>query len=102
MLIDVSKLSDVTDYFLICSADSARGVKTIVEHIEKTLSEHGEKTIGVEGTGEGTWVLIDAVDVVVHVFYHSIRDFYDIEGLWMDAPKVDLNFLENERASTQA
>ncbi|MEW6145992.1 MAG: ribosome silencing factor [Thermodesulfobacteriota bacterium] len=92
VLLDVSSTSDITDYFLICSANSTRGVKTIVDNIEKTLGEAGEKIIGIEGYSEGNWVLIDSADVVAHVFYEPNRKFYDIESLWIDAPRVKTSF----------
>lgn len=91
MLLDVRSTSDVTDYFLICSANSTRGVKTIVDNIKKTLEESGEKVIGIEGYSEGNWVLIDSADVVAHVFYEPYRKFYDIESLWIDAPRVKIS-----------
>ncbi len=93
-VIEIKALSDIADYFLVCSADSDRGVKTIVDNIEQKLKEIGERAIGVEGYTEGRWVLIDAVDVVVHVFYEPVRRFYDIEGLWIDAPRIKLPFEE--------
>lgn len=96
VLIEVKSASDVTDYFLVCSANSDRGVKTIVESIEQKLKELGEKIIGIEGYSEGKWVLIDSADVVAHVFYEPLRNFYDIESLWIDAPRVDLPFDEGE------
>lgn len=67
-------------------------MKTIVDNIEEELKTMGEKPIGIEGYTEGKWVLIDAADVVVHVFYEQLRSFYDIEGLWIDAPRVELTF----------
>jgi ribosome-associated protein len=91
-VIEIKALSDIADYFLVCSADSDRGVKTIVDNIEQKLKEIGERAIGVEGYAEGKWVLIDAADVVVHVFYEPVRRFYDIEGLWIDAPRIKLSF----------
>ncbi|MGE5446494.1 MAG: ribosome silencing factor [Ignavibacteriales bacterium] len=91
-VIEIKALSDIADYFLVCSADSDRGVKTIVDNIEQKLKEMGERAIGVEGYTEGKWVLIDAADVVVHVFYEPVRRFYDIEGLWIDAPRIKLPF----------
>lgn len=91
-VIEIKALSDIADYFLVCSADSDRGVKTIVDNIEQSLKEMGERAIGVEGYTEGKWVLIDAADVVVHVFYEPVRRFYDIEGLWIDAPRIKLPF----------
>lgn len=95
MLLDVSTTSDITDFFLVCSANSTRGVKTIVDNIEKTLEEAGQKIIGIEGYSDGNWVLIDSADVVAHVFYEPSRKFYDIESLWIDAPRVKISF-ENE------
>ncbi|MBI2486854.1 MAG: ribosome silencing factor [Deltaproteobacteria bacterium] len=92
ILIDMKKLTDVTDYFIICSADSDRGVKTIADNIQKKLKELGDKVIGIEGYTEGKWVLIDTTDVVIHVFYDPLRKFYDLEGLWIDAPRIRLPF----------
>ena len=89
-LIEIKALSDIADYFLVCSADSDRGVKTIVDNVEQKLKQMGERAIGVEGYTEGRWVLIDAADVVVHVFYEPLRRFYDIEGLWIDAPRIKI------------
>lgn len=92
VVIEVKSSSDVTDYFLICSANSTRGVKTIVDNIEKRLKEMGEKIIGTEGYSEGHWVLVDSADVIAHVFYEPFREFYDLESLWIDAPRVKLSF----------
>ena len=96
VLIEVKSSSDVTDYFLVCSANSDRGVKTIVDGIEQKLKELGEKVLGIEGYSEGKWVLIDSADVVAHIFYEPLRDFYDIESLWIDAPRVELPFEEDQ------
>lgn len=96
VLIEVKSSSDVTDYFLVCSANSDRGVKTIVDSIEQRLKELGEKVLGIEGYSEGNWVLIDSADVVAHIFYEPLRDFYDIESLWIDAPRVELPFEEGQ------
>ena len=92
MVLDIRELSDVADYFIICSADSDRGVKTIVENIEEELEEMGERALGIEGYTDSRWVLIDAADVVVHVFYEPVRKVYNIEDLWVDAPRVELPF----------
>ena len=91
---EMKALSNVTDYFIVCSADSDRGVRTIVDNIEKKLKEIRQKIIGTEGYTEGNWVLVDAVDVVVHVFYEPLRMFYDIEGLWIDCPRIEPSFEE--------
>jgi len=92
VILEVKSSSDVTDYFLICSANSDRGVKTIVDGIEQKLKDMGEKIIGIEGYSEGNWVLIDSADVVAHIFYEPLRGFYDLESLWIDAPRIDLPF----------
>jgi ribosome-associated protein len=89
---DMKSLTDLADYFIVCSADSDRGVKTIVDNIEKKLRELGCRVLGVEGYTEGKWVLIDAMDIVIHVFYEPVRAFYDLEGLWIDAPRIKLPF----------
>jgi ribosome-associated protein len=96
VILKMTRLSDFADYFVICSADSDRGVKTIVENIERKCKELGEKILGTEGLKESKWVLIDSVDVIVHVFYEPIREEFDIESLWNEAPRVDLPF-EQER-----
>lgn len=95
-MLEVKSTSDVTDYFLVCSANSDRGVKTIVDNIERQLKESGQKIIGIEGYKEGQWVLVDSADVVAHVFYEPLREFYNIESLWIDAPRVELSF-EDDR-----
>lgn len=94
-VIEMKTLSNVTDYFVICSADSDRGVKTIVENIERKLKEVGQRVIGIEGYKEGKWVLVDALDVVAHVFYEPLRKFYDLEGLWIDSPRIGVPFDEH-------
>lgn len=98
VILDVHLLTDVTDFIVVCSADSDRGVKTIVDNIEKKFKLMGKRPLGVEGYTEGKWVLFDAGDVVVHVFYQPVRDFFDIEGLWIDAPRIELPL---ERVPTQ-
>jgi ribosome-associated protein len=89
-LLDVSKLTSVADYFLICTGRSDTQVRAIAQHLEESLEAEGIRPLAVEGYPRGQWVLIDYGDVVVHVFYQPIRAFYDIEGLWMRAPHVRL------------
>ncbi|HET6498611.1 MAG TPA: ribosome silencing factor, partial [Coriobacteriia bacterium] len=88
--IDVAELLVVTDYFVICTGRNDRQVRTIAEEVEARLKNAGLRAIGVEGAGEGTWVLIDFADVVVHVFQPQERDFYRLEKLWSDAPRLPL------------
>lgn len=76
----------VTDYFIICHGDSTTQVRAIVDHIEEECIKQGwRKNITVEGRTNGEWALVDLGDVVVHVFLHEKRDFYQLEDLWSDA-----------------
>jgi ribosome-associated protein len=87
VMLDLRELPDaVADFFIICEADNTTQVKAIAEHIAETTREKcGEKPWHLEGLQNMEWVLIDYVDVVVHVFYKKMRTFYNIEQLWGDA-----------------
>jgi ribosome-associated protein len=89
VILDVRDVIVITDYFVIATGGTQRQVRTIVEAVEKALRDRGERPIRREGEAEGRWVLLDYVDVVVHVFGEEERDFYDLERLWRDAPTVD-------------
>ena len=89
-LIRVREITSIADYFLICSGRSDRQVQSIGRGIEENLRKQGVRPLSVEGVTRGHWVLMDYSDVVVHVFYQPVREFYDLEGLWADAPRVDL------------
>ncbi|MCW8810181.1 MAG: ribosome silencing factor [Ignavibacteriaceae bacterium] len=84
--IDLSKLVSFTDYFVICSADSDTQVKAISDQVDKALSDEGIKCWHKEGLKALSWVLMDYVDVVVHIFKKEAREFYNLEKLWGDAP----------------
>ena len=84
--IDLRKLVAFTDYFVVCSADSDVQVKAIADQVDKVLSEQGIKCWHREGLKALTWVLLDYVDVVVHIFKKDARQFYNLEKLWGDAP----------------
>jgi ribosome-associated protein len=88
VLLHVENLTSVSDYFLITSGNSTRQVQAITRHLQKTLREAGLRPYGTEGEQEGHWVLMDYGDVVVHIFYQPLREFYDLEGLWIEAPEV--------------
>jgi ribosome-associated protein len=90
-ILDVHGLIVITDYFVICSASTERQVKTIVEEVEKALRGLERKPVRREGETEGRWVLLDYVDIVVHVFADEEREYYDLERLWRDAPRVELD-----------
>jgi len=88
-VLDVRDLIVITDYFVIASGTTERQVRTIVEEVEKALRGRGVKPARREGESEGLWVLLDFVDVVVHVFRDEEREFYDLERLWRDAPTIE-------------
>jgi ribosome-associated protein len=88
VILDVRDIIVITDYFVIATGGTARQVRTIVEAVEKALRDQGERPTRREGESEGRWVLLDYVDVVVHVFAEEEREFYDLERLWRDAPLV--------------
>jgi len=84
--IDLRNLVSFTDYFVICSADSDTQVKAIADEVDKVLSDDGIKCWHKEGLKALSWVLLDYVDVVVHIFKKDSREFYNLEKLWGDAP----------------
>jgi ribosome-associated protein len=86
----VADLLIVTDYFVIATGANDRQVKVIADTIEERLREAGVKPVGREGERENTWVLLDFGDLVVHVFQPEEREFYRLEKLWSDAPRLDL------------
>ena len=89
-LIDVKGKSSVTDLMFIVSGRSTRHVKSIADNLITKLKKNKMKPIGVEGYSSSEWILLDYIDVVVHVFQKSKREFYDLEGLWGDAKKIEL------------
>lgn len=89
-VVDVGKLTSIADYLVICSGRSDRQVQGIAQAIEEALGEVGSRPISVEGMRRGQWVLLDFADVIVHVFYEPVREFYDLERLWEHAARVQL------------
>jgi len=89
VVLDVRKISSVTDYFVICSGSSEPHLRAIVNEIsDRLFDEHGEKPRAHDGAAQGNWVVLDYVDVIVHVMHPETRERFDLEGLWSDAPKV--------------
>jgi ribosome-associated protein len=87
---DVSEQLVITDVFLLCSAANDRQVRAIVEAIEENLRKAGAKPVRREGEREGRWVLLDYLDIVVHVQHAEERTFYALERLWKDCPQIQL------------
>lgn len=88
VILDIQGLSVIADYFVIASGNSEKQVQAIADGVKDNLQEAGVDVRGMEGYDQGRWVLIDAGDVVIHVFHREERDFYDLERLWGDARTV--------------
>ncbi|SDN53012.1 ribosome silencing factor [Allokutzneria albata] len=91
VVLDVSDQLVITDCFVIASAPNERQVDAIVENVEEKMREAGSKPVRREGAREGRWVLLDFVDVVVHVQHAEERTFYALEKLWKDCPRIEFD-----------
>lgn len=91
-ILNLSELPNaVTDFFVICSGDSNTQVESIAQSVQRTTrGDLKEKPWHEEGTRNAEWVLLDYVNVVVHVFYKDVRSFYNLESLWADAERIDI------------
>lgn len=87
VLIRLAKLTSLTDYFLIVSAGSRKQVKAIAEAILEDANHRGIPRLSMEGVQQSGWALLDYGDVIVHIFQKAVREFYDLEGLWAEAPR---------------
>jgi len=88
MVLDLRGLSSITDYFIIATGTSDRQIRTVADHLLKTAKEKTLRPLGVDGYEYAHWILIDFVDVMVHLFAPDYRQLYDLELLWGDAPRV--------------
>lgn len=92
VVLEVGDIIGITEYFVICSANNTRQVRTVVDEIEEQVRVlDGGKPRATEGREDAQWVLIDYGDVVVHVFLAETREYYELERLWADAPRVELS-----------
>lgn len=94
------KVANFCDYFVICSASSQRRANAIAELIEEKFSEKGFVKTSSEGKREGVWVLLDYSDVVIHIFFKDVREYYALDRLWADAKRV--NVRTSRKANTKA
>lgn len=97
MLLDLRGIATFTDFFLICNGASSRQVRAIADRIEERLGGRRYTLLHKEGYEEATWVLLDYVDLVVHVFSPETRNYYDLERLWADAPKLDIKAISTSK-----
>ena len=88
LALDVSTRTSIADVFVICSVGSARQAQAVADEVDRALVAIGRKALSVEGYQQGTWVLLDYGDVVLHVFNEERREYYSLERLWGDAPAV--------------
>lgn len=97
-LIEITDVSTLADYFLICTATSGTHVKALCDAVEEAMDQAGEPMLSREGHRSGTWVLMDFGCLVVHVFTQETRAFYDLERLWQDGKTVNLSSILGENA----
>ena len=90
VVLDVGGISSFTDTFVIASGKSSRQVSAVAEHVIDSLKKEGIRPLGVEGLQQGHWVLIDYGACIMHIFFEPIREFYDLEGLWSDAKRIEI------------
>ena len=88
---DIGALTSYADVVIVVTATSQRQAAAIAEHLYIKMKQTNHMPLGVEGMKEGSWALLDFGDVIIHIFNRETREFYDIEGLWSDAPRLDLS-----------
>jgi ribosome-associated protein len=98
-ILRVKEVCSFTDYFVICSGGSDRQVQALADAIREDMKSAGILPLGVEGEKIGKWILLDYADVVVHVFYEPVREFYNLEQLWPDVPRMDVDVNLSELAT---
>jgi ribosome-associated protein len=90
VILDLKKLTSATDYFVLCSADSDTQVKAIADSVDDGMEELGERVWHKEGYHSQRWIVLDYVDVVVHIFHKEERSFYNLDRLWGDAKRTEV------------
>jgi ribosome-associated protein len=92
-LLDVGELTSYTNYLLIVTATSDRHARALADYMTEQLKLKTIKPLGVEGHDTGQWILLDYSDVIVHIFQETTRDYYDLDGLWIDAESLPIEDL---------
>jgi ribosome-associated protein len=91
VILDMRPACIFTDFFVVCSGGNPRQTKAIVDEVRERLKGEGIRPLSIDGAADGTWILADYLDVVLHVFTPDTRDFYGLEELWGDVPSVELD-----------
>lgn len=94
--VDIHRLTTIGDYFILVTGTSSPHVKALAEEVEDTLAKEGLEPRRIEGAQSATWILMDYQDVILHIFTKETREFYNMERLWSDAPRLDLTGLVTE------
>lgn len=103
VILDVRKLSSVTDFFVIATGTSEPHLRAILDEVTDNLRrQHSLRPRAVDGTAQGAWVALDYFDVIMHVMRAELRERYDLEGLWGDAPRVKVRALKPSKRRTPA
>jgi ribosome-associated protein len=94
--LDISGIASFADYFLLCTGDSSRQMQAIADEVEKRLKANGLRPSHVEGYQNSEWILMDYIDLVIHIFSKTARAYYDLERLWRDGKKLDTDKIIQE------
>jgi len=89
-VIELGEIVNYTEYFVIASGTSTRQAQAISDNVQHMIGSYNSRPLGVEGEREGNWILIDWGEVVIHVFYHPVREFYELEKLYPEADTIDI------------
>ena len=100
--LDISGIATFANYFLICTGDSSRQIQAIADEVEQRLKANGIRPSHVEGYQNAEWILMDYIDLVVHIFSKNARAYYDLERLWRDGKKLDVSALLQDKAPKQS
>jgi len=101
VILDITKIASFANYFLLCTGDSSRQMQAIADEVEKRLKALGIRPSHIEGYQNSEWILMDYMDLVIHIFSKNARVYYDLERLWRDSKKLDVSlFIEQTEPKT--
>lgn len=100
--LDISSVASFADCFLLCTGDSQRQIQAIADEVKEKMAPHGYRPAHVEGYNNAEWILLDYLDLVIHIFSKQARAYYDLERLWRDAKIIDIAALLEETAPSPA